>query len=495
MGKLITGENDLLTWCLNHGERGKQLMDEWCGESESGKQVTLNEVSYGSSVKYKWKCIKGHFWYDTAIHRTYQNSRNCTICSASGTSYPEQFLYWALKQIYKTTESRPRVLKSPDNPQGIEYDIGISEIPLCIEYSPTYWHKGREEKADKKREICEKLNIRLIEIIDDTKNEMKHEFTHNYICLKINYSQMDKQLKEILSYILESLGHSMNEINLDEVRQNAILYSSGHIEYEKSLEYNYPELSLEWNTNKNKLEAKDIKSGSSARAYWNCIKCGYGLNGEWETTVVNRTLNKSGCPACGYNWFDKNYHKTFGSAIITKSNGLLYNFPELENEYHKELNEVMIEKLTIKTNRKIYWQCKKCGYGKNGEWISRVSDRTSIKSGCPACGYNVFDNTIHTNTLLRVCITGVNDLKTKFPELAKEWHPTMNSMKPSEIKYSHNKNVYWQCTKCGYGKNGEWIATPARRSAKGYETRCPKCKYKWFKTSKTTKTIRSLNFL
>lgn len=485
MGILIKGENDLLTWCINHGERGKQLQHEWTGETDKGEQLTLEDISYGSHKKIKWKCRFGHFWYDTVIHRTWQDSRNCTVCSAMGTSYPEQFLYWALKQIYPTAESRPRVLKSQENPQGIEFDIAIAEIPLAIEYSPTYWHDGREDKTKIKKALCKDRNIRFIEIIDDTYNELEHIFTPDYICIKTAYSKIDKQLEEILDYILKSLRHSIQEINLYEARQNAIAYSSGKIEYEKSLEYKYPDLAKEWNNEKNKIAVKDIKPGSNLRAFWHCNNCGYGSKEDWVITVINRVSRKSGCPACGYNWYDKTCHKTYGTSIVTKDNGLIHIFPQIVAEYHKSLNQYKIEELTVKSNKEIYWQCTKCGYGKNGEWLRKVHERTYRKTGCPACGYNIFDNKIH-KTSKKVVAPGVNDLKSKFPELAKEWHPTLNDIKPENIKSGANRKVYWQCTKCGYGKNGEWQATPNRRTAKGYETGCPKCKYKWFKQTSST---------
>lgn len=48
--------------------------------------------------------------------------------SVSGTSYPEQYIYCALKQLYKSTLNRHRI-------DGLEVDVFIQEKNTCIEYN------------------------------------------------------------------------------------------------------------------------------------------------------------------------------------------------------------------------------------------------------------------------------------------------------------------------------------------------------------------------
>ena len=45
MGKLIVGENDLLTWCLENGDWGQQLMREWVGLDELNNPIRMDEVT------------------------------------------------------------------------------------------------------------------------------------------------------------------------------------------------------------------------------------------------------------------------------------------------------------------------------------------------------------------------------------------------------------------------------------------------------------------
>ena len=65
---------------------------------------------------------------------------------------------------------------------------------------------------------------------------------------------------------------------------------------------------------------------------------------------------------------------------------------------------------------------------------------------------------------------GENSFEHKFPELSKEWHPTMNGdLKPSDITPNYGLDVWWYCDKC----KQPWQRSPASRirGDKG----CPIC--------------------
>jgi len=63
---------------------------------------------------------------------------------------------------------------------------------------------------------------------------------------------------------------------------------------------------------------------------------------------------------------------------------------------------------------------------------------------------------------------GYNDLATKSPEVASQWHPTKNgSLTPEMISAGSDKKVWWACT---FGH--EWKTSVANRAT---GTGCPKC--------------------
>lgn len=302
-GKRVSNENNLKTWYLNNGEFGKQLIQEWTGECDDGTHYRIDEVFKGSHKKFKWRCNKDHEWW-VDVHNRTSYKTDCPYCNERSTSYAEQFIYWSLKQLFPNTETRCKVLKSPQNPQGVEFDIGIPGIPLCIEYSPTRWHEGKEERDQYKKDLCAQCGVRFIQIVEDSYDILDSQMKPDYICFKMNYSQQDEILIKIVDHILKTLGHSISEINIDVVKKNAWDYSKGKIEYEKSLAGIYPELAKEWHPALNdNLKPDEIKCGSSKKVYWQCPKCNHGENGEWKVMIYARAHDKTGCPKCGHNWY------------------------------------------------------------------------------------------------------------------------------------------------------------------------------------------------
>lgn len=118
--------------------------------------------------------------------------------------------------------------------------------------------------------------------------------------------------------------------------------------------------------------------------------------------------------------------------------------PEWSKKNKKELREY-----SAGSHHIAWWQCR------NGhEWQARIYDRYR-GAGCPYCaGKRPF--------------VGETDLKTINPELAAEWHPTLNgSLRPEDVTSGSQKRVWW---KCQYGH--EWQASVKSRNA---GNGCPYC--------------------
>ena len=61
-------------------------------------------------------------------------------------------------------------------------------------------------------------------------------------------------------------------------------------------------------------------------------------------------------------------------------------------------------------------------------------------------------------------------LKNRFPEIAKQWHPTKNDpLTPDAVSFGSKQRVWWQCSK---NPHHEWKAVIGNRS-KG--SGCPEC--------------------
>ena len=85
--------------------------------------------------------------------------------------------------------------------------------------------------------------------------------------------------------------------------------------------------------------------------------------------------------------------------------------------------------IAVGSEKKVWWKCSQ-----GHEWKAQINSRTRLNTGCPYCSG-------------RRLIVGTNDLKTRFPEVAKEWHPTKNAdLKPTDVMGSSNIKVWWLCS-------------------------------------------------
>ena len=107
------------------------------------------------------------------------------------------------------------------------------------------------------------------------------------------------------------------------------------------------------------------------------------------------------------------------------------------------------EKIGINSHYKVWWKCRD-----GHSWEAIVSNRSRHGRGCPYCAH-------------QLPIKGETDLATCFPNLAAEWHPTKNTLKPDEVMPGTHKKAWWICS-----LEHEWIAEIKSRTA---GVGCPYC--------------------
>lgn len=190
------------------------------------------------------------------------------------------------------------------------------------------------------------------------------------------------------------------------------------MEFEKnSLANTYPEISKEWNYEKNgALTPKMFSAHSSVSVWWICSK-----GHEWKAAINTRTSGR-GCPYCS------------GNYVLDGFNDLATVFPNIAKEWNYERNgQLKPNNVTFGSGKKVWWKCDK-----GHEWQTAINNRTSNNRGCPYCTGEK-------------SLVGVNDLLTINPILAREWHPTKNNgLLPQNFKPNSNIKVWWLCPKCGY---------------------------------------------
>jgi hypothetical protein len=164
-----------------------------------------------------------------------------------------------------------------------------------------------------------------------------------------------------------------------------------HTEKNSSILHSNPELSKEWNYDRNgNLRPEHYSSNSGKRVWWKCE------NGhEWMATIDSRNKGH-GCPYCT------------GLLVIKGETDLQTVNPSLDSEWNYEKNNGLTPAEVMPGRReKVWWKCK------NGhEWEAPVYSRSN-GCGCPYCaGTKVLE--------------GENDLQTRNPDLANQWNYDRN---------------------------------------------------------------------
>lgn len=198
----------------------------------------------------------------------------------------------------------------------------------------------------------------------------------------------------------------------------------------------FPHLLEEWDYVKNGTNRPhDFLPNSHKIIWWKCKK-----GHEWQTRIVYRSRQASGCPYCS------------GRLVGTDNSfGLLY--PTLANEWHPVKNgELTPNDVRPGTDRKVWWLCDK-GHSYEAAICHRTNNNKA--TGCPYCSGRKASKE--------------NNLKYLFPKIAIEWNNDKNNpLRPEMVTPGSNRRVWWKCI------NGhEWITSPNHRTRLG--TNCPNC--------------------
>lgn len=195
-------------------------------------------------------------------------------------------------------------------------------------------------------------------------------------------------------------------------------------------------LAGEWHPTKNEdILPTEVSKGYGKKIWWICAE-----GHEWEATPNTRTYYKTKCPVCT------------GVQIIEGINDFKTKLPEMYKEWHptKNASQEISNMGTGYRKEKSWWICSQ-----GHEWQETIKNRSTRKNGCMQCSGQKLN-------------VGVNSLAVLSPELAKQWHPSLNNLTPEKIKNSSKKKAWWICP-----EGHEWEARLNSRSISG--NGCPVC--------------------
>lgn len=118
-------------------------------------------------------------------------------------------------------------------------------------------------------------------------------------------------------------------------------------------------------------------------------------------------------------------------------------FPTRVHEWSED-NEKTAWEVGSWSHLKVKWNCSK-----GHSYYSKVNAITAGQ-GCGVCAG-------------KAVLAGFNDLEFLRPDIAIQWHPTKNDLKPSEVTQGSGKKVWWVC-ELGH----EWPAIISERTSRGF---------------------------
>ena len=428
--KVLAGYNDLETL-------RPDLVSEW--DYEKNTDITPNGVALHSNKKVWWRCSKcGHKWQTKIEVRAY--GRGCPECAKKQRIKSFRESGYLRRGINDLATLRPDLLQ--------EWDYKKNE-----NISPADFTCGSKEKIWWKCLICG--NQWQATIANRANNNsgcpkcMKHERT----------SFPEQALLYYVRQLYPKAENSYTEIFYPSRRELDIYIP----EIGFGIEYDGKAWHSDARSNRVGREKYDVCKAHSIKLIRvseeenNKDSCDYyvyrdGFSDESLDNAIIDTLHFISDQAVDVD-SARDRNKILKQYItVIKNKSIAIRYPKEAKEWDVEKNDgITPEMVNAASDKKFWWKCEK-----GHSYQSSPANRLLGNHGCPICSG-------------RQVLPGYNDLKTKYPDVAKDWDFEKNGEKrPSEISPGSIVKYWWKCN-----KGHSYQATPNNKTAN--HVGCPFC--------------------
>lgn len=452
-----------------------------------------------STIKYYWKCNLGHSYSlnISSIIRKGRDIKSCPVCTGK----------IIVKGVNDLTTTNPDVL----NQWCYDKNDKLPEKHTRGMHKKVWWKCPNFDD-----------HVFLMSISNKIKRNSQCPYCSGKILLK-GFNDLETKNPQLASEISKN-----SEIKADEIMpcstKKVLWKCDKNHEWESTvgnrtagkscpycngvkllagfndLQTKFPQITAEWDYNKNSLTPSQVFPGSNKKAWWKC-----SVGHSYSSVISSKIKLKNGCPYCS------------NQKVLEGFNDLATTNPELAKQVNVEKSDFTPLQIVEGSNKIVWWKCEE-----NHEWKAKVSDRK--KYGCPYCsnqrlliGFNDFasnnpqllkewdydKNTVSPENLFkksyhkiwwkcekghsyemrssdrirgynchycsgRYPIKGETDLFTTHPDLCKEWNYKKNEQSPEIYSFGSHKKVWWICE-----KGHEWEAIINNRAR--HDHRCPRC--------------------
>lgn len=297
--KIISGVNDLYTWCLDNGEYGQKFIQEWTGITESGEIINIHDIAPKSPKRVLFKCTRNseHEWYAKISSRNTFFS-GCPHCKKELGHQGISLLDWC----NANGDFGKLVINEWTGKDTDGNNIDLDKVPFgsakIVKFKCAYGHVWDAKIAARTyyKTICP-------------------------VCSKYNASI--KEDRNLYDWCISNgdIGKTIISEWTGETRDNR------------------------------KLDIHKIALASNLVVKWKCIKGHY-----WEAPISSRTYCKSTCPYCSNKLASKennlltwcNNNGVYGKHILSEWTGIDENGDTID-----------ILNVLPGSNKRVKWLCNK----------------------------------------------------------------------------------------------------------------------------------------
>ena len=283
----------------NHPE----LLSEWDYEKNNAVHINVNTVTYGSKTKVWWKCNTCKGKYKMSINNR-TSGQGCPYCAGKKVLKGYNDLQAKHPELVESEWDWDKNNKHGLKPDSITYGSKTKVWWKCNTCKGKYMMSINNKTNGQGCPFCAGQKVlkgfndlqtkhpELVESEWDWDENNKKGLKPDEITSGSNRKAWWNCNKCSGKYEMSICNRIMKSRGCPYCTSNKVL--KGY----NDLQTKNPELvESEWDWDKNNrkgLKPDEITSGSNTKAWWKCSKCKH----EWETVVKNRTVSKSGCPAC-----------------------------------------------------------------------------------------------------------------------------------------------------------------------------------------------------
>lgn len=256
-------------------ETHPHLLEEWDYEKNA---LNPEDVSKGSEKKIYWKCEEEHSWKARVHNRAKKiKPRGCPICAGN--------MRRTLEYVTEKFNSLGLSLLADayiNFKVKMPYECRVCSYTGSKSFAVVDKGQGCPKCANKRASVARRLDI----------VHARGEFLKHGLCLlDVEYvGAREKMLYRCLTcnYVGE---RSLNSVKCG---SSCAACSNWEVWEGNCLLTTHPEISAEWDEDRNGYPSKEVTAGAHKKVWWKCKKCRYG----WKTLITHRTHNKSNCPRC-----------------------------------------------------------------------------------------------------------------------------------------------------------------------------------------------------